>query len=394
MHFTSSVVAVAALAQIAVASPRYHHSQSHSHFKISQVATGRKFTRNGAQSVMKTYQKFSKTVPSHVQAAAAAVSGAATTTPEPNDQEYLTPVTVGNNTLNLDFDTGSADLWVFSTELPSNEQSGHSVYKPDTSKKIQGASWKITYGDQSGASGDVYADTVVVGGVTATAQAVEAATSISTQFTQDQNNDGLLGLAFSSINTVQPSKKTTFFDTAKSSLAKPLFTADLKAGEPGEYTFGFIDTAKYTGSLDYVAVDNSQGFWGFTSTGYAVGGGSTTQASIDGIADTGTSLIYVDTDVVEAYYNAVDGSQNSQQAGGYIFDCSATLPDFAIEIGGNLHTVPGKYINYAPNGDGTCFGGLQDSAGIGINIFGDVFLKSQYVVFDASQPRIGFAQQS
>jgi hypothetical protein len=59
--------------------------------------------------------------------------------------------------------------------------------------------------------------------------------------------------------------------------------------------------------------------------------------------------------------------------------------------------VPGAYMNYAPvdSTGATCFGGLQSSAGIGFSIFGDIFLKSQYVVFDASQgsPRIGFGQQ-
>jgi aspergillopepsin I len=40
-----------------------------------------------------------------------------------------------------------------------------------------------------------------VGGVTAQSQAVEAASQISSQFVQDKDNDGLLGLAFSSINT-------------------------------------------------------------------------------------------------------------------------------------------------------------------------------------------------
>ena len=103
---------------------------------------------------------------------------------------------------------------------------------------MSGETWNITYGDGSGASGTVYADKVVVGGVTATTQAVEAATSVSSQFTQDTDNDGLLGLAFSSINTVKPQQQNTFFDTVKSSLAKQLFTADLKKGQAGSYDFG------------------------------------------------------------------------------------------------------------------------------------------------------------
>lgn len=52
--------------------------------------------------------KYGATIPSGVKAAAE--SGSATTTPEDNDIEYLTPVNVGGTTLNLDFDTGSADL--------------------------------------------------------------------------------------------------------------------------------------------------------------------------------------------------------------------------------------------------------------------------------------------
>lgn len=100
---------------------------------------------------------------------------------------------------------------------------------------------------------------------------------------QDKNNDGLLGLAFSSINTVSPRRQATFFDTVKSDLDKPLFAVTLKHGAPGTYDFGYIDQKKFTGSLTYTDVDNSQGFWSFTADSYKVGNGPAGR-SIEGIA--------------------------------------------------------------------------------------------------------------
>ena len=158
--------------------------------------------------------------------------------------------------MNLDFDTGSADLWVFSTELPSSESSGQTLYDPSqssTAQELQGETWNITYGDGSSSSGNVYTDTVTIGGLSVPGQAVELAEQVSAQFVQDTANDGLLGLAFSSINTVMPDQQTTFFDTAISEglLAANVFTADLQAGKPGSYDFGFIDSSKYSGSITY-----------------------------------------------------------------------------------------------------------------------------------------------
>jgi hypothetical protein len=100
---------------------------------------------------------------------------------------------------------------------------------------------------------------------------------------QDQNNDGLLGLAFSSINTISPNPQTTFFDTVKSQLDSPLFAVTLKHNAPGTYDFGFIDKSKYTGSLVYADVDSSQGFWSFKADSYKIGTGAK-GASITGIA--------------------------------------------------------------------------------------------------------------
>lgn len=90
--------------------------------------------------------------------------------------------------------------------------------------------------------------------------------------------------------TVQPESQSTFFDNVQSNLASPVFCADLKYEAPGVYDFGFIDSSKHTGSVTYTPVDNSQGFWGFTASGYAVGSGSTVSTSISGIAGMFTSF--------------------------------------------------------------------------------------------------------
>lgn len=284
--------------------------------------------------------------------------------------------------------------WVYSSLQPSSQTQGHATYNANAADAAQGETWEIQYGDGSGASGDVYTGTVEIGGVTATSQAIEAATSVSTQFQQDTNNDGLVGLAFSTINQVQPQPQQTFFDNIKGQLESPLFTAALKDDAAGSYDFGFIDNSKYTGQITYADVDNSNGFWEFEADGYSVGSGSSSSTPFNAILDTGTSLMYLPTAAVEAYYSQVSGAQMNTQQGGYTFDCSATLPDASVTVGGTQFTVPGSLINYAETGDGSCFGGLQDAAGLPYMIFGDVFLKATFAVFDSQGPRIGLAPQS
>jgi hypothetical protein len=109
---------------------------------------------------------------------------------------------------------------------------------------MDGYSWKIAYGDGSGASGIVYADKVVVGGATVTQQAVEAATSVSAEFIREKS-DGLLGLGFGHTNTIKPTKQPTFFENIKSTLKEPLFTVTLKKNASGTYDFGYIDEKKF-----------------------------------------------------------------------------------------------------------------------------------------------------
>lgn len=237
-----------------------------------------------------------------------------------------------------------------------------------------------------------------MGGITVKGQAVEAAKKVSSQFAQDPNNDGLLGLAFSSINTVKPNAQTTWFDSGikQGLFEKNLFTVDLKHAQPGTYDFGFIDDSKHSGEITYTDINTSQGFWEFTGTGYGVGNGQFNQQGIDAIADTGTTLLLMDDSVVSDYYSQVQGAQNDQQQGGYVFDCSVELPDFVLGIGSGKATIPGTLMSLGAvqSGSSQCFGGLQSNSGIGLSIYGDVFLKAVLAVFDADNQQFGWAPKS
>ena len=96
--------------------------------------------------------------------------------------------------------------------------------------------------------------------------------------------------------------------------------------------------------------------------------------------------------VVAAYYKKVSGAKYDSTQGGYTFPCTATLPSITLGIGSYKAVVPGSYINYAPATGSACFGGLQANTGIGFSIYGDIFLKSQFVVFQGgNSPQLGFA---
>ncbi|KAK9489411.1 Penicillopepsin-1 [Lipomyces doorenjongii] len=293
----------------------------------------------------------------------------------------------------LDFDTGSSDFWVFSTELPKSQRGRHILY-PLSGVYVPCETWSISYGDGSFAFGDVYADKIAIGPVIAPVLSFGAASNVHARITNDYM-DGIVGLGFQSGATFKPKTVLTFMSKVGPTLSQNLFAANLRHSQPGEYDFGFIDKSKFIGALAYVSVDSSGGYWAFTISGYSIGGGSKIAHSLAGIADTGTTLLFIDNAILLNYWNKVKGAGYSSQYGGYIFPCKSALPDFSIYLNGQKRTMPGSYANFAPLNDGTgfCFGGIQSNDGIGFSVFGDVFLKSQYIVFDFNGPRLGWGQK-
>lgn len=108
MHFTGHLSAASALLALASASP-LERRDIKKEFTIEQ-SVPKPFIQSGPAAVLSTYNKFNVPAPEDVVTAAAANDGTVTAVPTNFDSQYLTPVSVGGQTVNLDFDTGSADL--------------------------------------------------------------------------------------------------------------------------------------------------------------------------------------------------------------------------------------------------------------------------------------------
>ncbi|KFY27312.1 hypothetical protein V491_00950 [Pseudogymnoascus sp. VKM F-3775] len=414
------------------ASPRFKTKKFTKHYRTGPLVLGgstfkvnqrynpnyKRTANSGTVELAKTYKKYNVLFPDQLANAIAGIVGrlqgtgngttavnasnvnfgTVETLPEAYDREYLSPVQIGTppQTVNLNFDTGSADLWVNTNETPENQQNGQVEYNPtlsSTASKMEGATWDITYGDGSASSGIVYTDVVSIGGVTVQSQAVESAQQVSASFQTDAASSGLLGLGFGTINTVQPEQQKTFFENAINDLASPLFTVNLMKQAAGSYDFGYINASEYTGEIQYTPVDNSRGFWGFNPSGFQVGNSSFNATSWFAIADTGTSLLLLPGDLVDNYWSAVSGAKFDALQGGYTFPCNTTLPSWSFGVDEYRGVVPGHFMNYAAISASTCFGGIQSSDALGFSIFGDVVLKAQFVVFDGGDNTLGWANK-
>ncbi|KAK6512999.1 hypothetical protein TWF506_009161 [Arthrobotrys conoides] len=336
-----------------------------------------------------------------------------------NDALYLAEVQIGTppQRFLLDFDTGSADLWIWSTNLPKKTIQGHptkAVYDPTQSSSFtnkSGATWDISYGDGSTASGTVGTDILTLGGLNIEAQAIELANHLSQSFIEGEGS-GLLGLAFSSINTCRPEPVLTPVDMLIQQANIPrdaeLFTCKLGSwrdavDEPdhGEsfYTFGFIHqpTLDFCGvqaaNIYYTKINSSGGFWQFSSTSVTVNGKITKRAKTNiSIADTGTTLALLDDASCYAIYKQIPGAKYSSSYQGFIFPASVTeaqLPIVSIDVGGKSFVIQKEDLGFADAGNGYIYGGIQSRGDLPLDILGDTFLKAHYVIFDVGNKRLG-----
>ncbi|KAJ5546039.1 aspergillopepsin A-like aspartic endopeptidase, partial [Penicillium frequentans] len=414
----------------ALATPIQHRPTANGHkkrsFRVERIKHN-DYVRNSPGALSKAYNKFGITA-DHMEgedhydflaflfdtSSKSASSASASSTADTGEEgtvsatsvkggsEYVSPVFIGGQNITMDFDTGSADMWVMNSELPSSMTKGHTIYNPSKSStyKNMTGEFKIEYGDTSYAYGSLAKDTVSIGGAAVENQVFGLPTKVSSQFISDTYSNGLVGLSFSSINSFDPGPQKTFFDNIAPDLELPVFTSLLDS-EGGLYEFGTIDHSLYTGAMNNISVDSSNGFWQFNTTGYGVNsqGNISHKVNNTAICDTGTTLMLVSPAIVTEFYSKVNGSGYSNSVGGYIYPCDTELPDLTIGMGNGIMnaTISGSDLSYEEVGTNTttgetmCYGGVQSSAGSSFQIFGDIFLKAFYVVFDQRGPSLGIA---
>ncbi|GJN89745.1 hypothetical protein Rhopal_002734-T1 [Rhodotorula paludigena] len=295
------------------------------------------------------------------------------------------PITIGTppQEFIIDFDTGSADLWV-----PGTGVSGFDSYNPDLSSTAQNTSdsFYITYGDGTGVTGPVYTDTVTVAGISAEQQHF-AATKVGIDFS-DTGISGIAGMAFEALSNIG---ERPFFQTMfeEGKVKENLFSFTLGDAADGELFLGGIDSSKISGGITYTPVVH-QGYWQVLGTPYADGVAAGGEQNM--VIDTGTTLVIAPRKAAAQFFAKVPGARR-WRSGYYMYPCDQSWTA-ELEFGGVKFPIPSEYLNLGLTSLGSpyCVASIvgQD-IGIDAWVVGDAFLRGVYTVFNAGTRSVGFA---
>jgi len=305
----------------------------------------------------------------------------------------------------IDFDTGSADLWVPSSKSSAASKLTHVYTSSKSSTYVaNGKSFSIQYG--SGAfSGFLSTDTLVVAGTTIKSQTFAEVTSETADFFSFNGVivDGLFGLAYpacaASGATPPFQNGLAQYPSSPQVFSFYLNSNALSGTSGGQLTLGGIDSTKYSGSLTYTPV-TYKFYWEISVSSVTVGpyctGSKFCAGGCSMIADTGTTVIIGPSKIMNAMASVYGGTYNSNY-GVYQVNCNTvtSLPNVTFTIGGaQFPLTPAQYVtmwssslcltNFAP-------ADFNSPSGNPVWILGDAFLSFYYSVFDYGNNQVGFA---
>lgn len=368
---------------------------------------------------------------------------------------YYAQVQVGTppQDVTLIVDTGSSDVWVLDTNAdlctsPLKQQQSqvggcietYNQNDSSTFELVDEGGFEIAYLSGESSTGDYIKEDFHIGG--ATIESLQIGLAKSTDI-----NSGLIGVGFGeavSAAEVYPNIMDEFKSQGLIAVkAYSLWLNDLSADQ-GSILFGGIDTEKFIGSLTSIPIVPTRGgnYYAFqiamTALDLTSPSGQFDDVPIDSqplpvILDSGTTLSYLPSDIVEGLYETLNAYDDVARTGVVFVSCSILdeYPDmqFTFTFGNTetgdknavkLHVSVREMIldnvreflrqGYSlPPGvpfqdDDTCTLGLQaiDAEGgaasrggstiSNLGLLGDTFLRSAYVVYDLDNKEIGLAQ--
>ena len=298
---------------------------------------------------------------------------------------YYGPIALGTPTqvFDFDFDTGSSNLWVVSSQCSNCGESGYN-HQQSSSYKSNGKSFSIQYGSGQ-VSGFLSADNVGIGGVTATDVTFGEVTDEEVQPVRAPTA-GLCGLAYRSI-AVDNVETLLGYLHDQGLIPSLMFGMRLKdattGSREGVLTLGGVDTSQYTGQVTYTPVIDKQ--WYVVNMDSMRVGSQSVSGKAGAIVDSGTSCLVGPTQAVNQIMSQISVGS----------DCSglSTAPDITVSLGGR--SFPFKPKDYVLQVNGqcqVCIQGADLPPSIPFKwILGDSFMHSVYTVFDEANARVGFA---
>ncbi|KAJ3285442.1 Vacuolar protease A [Borealophlyctis nickersoniae] len=341
--------------------------------------------------------------------------------------KYVGEVVVGTpgQTFNVLFDTGSYQLWIQSSGIIGASSPGpkYNCSASTTCRLTSETAPSIEYVDGTSISGVFVRDSVSIANLTVPNLKFEQAT---TQVSPPDNTtalDGVMGFSFLNSGVWEEYWDQVVKRNMVDSQVFGYFIDETDA--VGGMTLGGVDASRFAGKVEWFpVVPVRSGVLGLGQKVYAVWQGKMDRMDVNGRAvslgsadvnvvfDTGTSLAILPP-TIASNLNARLGlpliTNPGEEPALYATVCPngnqtpTSLPDVIMTFGGHKFTVtPHEYIFQLPatNGMIACVSGFagQDISGAGGTtgnlpnaIFGNVFLRRFYTVYDWGNKNIGLA---
>jgi hypothetical protein len=315
---------------------------------------------------------------------------------------YSAEVTFGEQTFELEIDTGSSDTWAVNQNFTCTSGAGTCHYEdgydwPGTFQEIEGVNLHISYQDGTDIVGPLGYEDVTIAGVTVPSQVVSIADTIYAT-TDTGSPSGLIGLGYSALTHAVNS--TTGATVSYDSIVTSMFNAGLTSTnsftlalstDGGKLAFGGLPSGvTYQPPWATVPIVQQNGIYSeyrIDDVRWAFEGAQNYVGSNGVLIDSGTTFNYVPTDIAAAVNGLFQPPATLTSNGLYSVDCDAKVPSFGALIGGVEFLMRSEDMI---SGSGTnCLSTIGGSDTI--KTLGDVFLRSVIAVFDVGNEEMQFA---